>query len=133
MPSSAFWKSFSCLRVSLVIHHLEKIKKLGLLDITSKPINKRTKDHMFYKFNKNIFIDTEIPQTENRLSKIFHPAVRFVGITIITASVFMITDFQYFYNPSEVISNPFIPRLTIPLITLIISLVFERILFRKKK
>jgi len=121
------------LRVSLVIHHLEKIKKLGLLDITSKPINKRTKDHMFYKFNKNIFIDTEIPQTENRLSKIFHPAVRFAAIGIITASVFMITDFLRVVNPSDITSHTIIPILSLPLITLIISLVSERILFRKKK
>lgn len=121
------------LRVSLVIHHLEKIKKLGLLDITSKPINKRTKDHLFYKFNKNIFIDTEIPQTENRLSKIFHPAVRFVGIAIITASVFMITDFQYLYYPEDITKYPPFPLLSLSLITLVISLVFERILFRKKK
>ncbi len=44
------------LRVSIVVHHLKKMLKLGLLTVTSKPISSKTKDHNFYKIDKPSFV-----------------------------------------------------------------------------
>ncbi len=44
------------MRVSLVIHHLKKLEKLGILEITVKQIDGKGLDHRFFKINTQIFI-----------------------------------------------------------------------------
>ena len=44
------------MRVSLVIHHLKKLKALGLLEITNKQIIRKGEKHRFFKMNSDIFV-----------------------------------------------------------------------------
>ncbi len=41
---------------SLVVYHIHKLKKLGLLTVTVKPISKKTKNHNFYKIRNNVLL-----------------------------------------------------------------------------
>lgn len=44
------------INVSLVIHHLKKLEKLGILEITEKSLVKRGKNHRFFRMNPYIFV-----------------------------------------------------------------------------
>lgn len=68
------------MRVSLVIHHLKKLGELGLLDIEEKPISKRTKNHKFFKINKDIFLSFTEDKSGNKLSRIFTEVVKFASL-----------------------------------------------------
>lgn len=67
------------LRVSLVTHHIAKLKKLGLLEITNKPINKRTKDHQFYRIKTDVFISLTEEKYSKIIDKIFKNNVKFAA------------------------------------------------------
>lgn len=124
------------IRVSLVIHHLKKLGELGLLDITEKPISKRTKDHKFFKLSTDVFLSFTEDKEENKLKKLFKNNIKFTSIGIITGVVFMITDLQNFYNPTGVSHAVGLPLFVSPLCVLITCLIIERIMLsrrRKKK
>jgi len=44
------------MRVSLISHHLNKLIDLGLLNISEKPINKKTKNHRFFKTKHDAYL-----------------------------------------------------------------------------
>ena len=54
---------------NLVTHHLKKLKSLGLVNVTSKPISRKTKNHNFYKIRNDIFVD--LKPMEGKLKKVF--------------------------------------------------------------
>lgn len=71
------------MRVSLVSHHLKKLGKLGLLEITEKPISKKTKNHRYFKIKTNVFLDFQNKEnSEIRLKKIFKDIVKFACVGI---------------------------------------------------
>lgn len=123
------------LRVSLVTHHLQKLKDLGLLDITSKPISKRTKPHDFFRFKTDIFLNFSQDSTGEKLKRIFKDGVKFASIGIASATSFM---FDYSITPTDnyaigfVPDNPLEPWVVF-LGILVIGLVIERIYFGWKK
>jgi len=127
------------IRVSLVIHHLEKMQQLGLLEITEKKLVKRGKKHRFFKVNPYFFIS--LNQTKKQieegglLKRIFKSTVRFAVIGIAVVSVFIISDL-YNFNPSSPPMSGAISDMSIfifPLTILSIGLIIERFLSRKKR
>ena len=71
------------IRVSLVIHHLKKLRELGLLVITEKPISKRTKNHKYYTIKTDAFtiLFTE-DKTNNYIGfkKIIKNSIKFASV-----------------------------------------------------
>ncbi len=126
------------LRVSLVTHHLQKLKDLGLLDITSKPISKRTKNHDFFRFRTDVFLNFSEDTTGEKLKRIFKESVKFASIGIISLTSFLF-DFPSWFESNEnnyafpgEPSNPLEPWV-IFLVILVIGLALERIYFGLKK
>jgi len=123
------------LRVSLVTHHLQKLKDLGLLDITSKPISKRTKPHDFFRFKTDIFLNFSEDTTGGKLKRIFKESVKFASIGIASATSFLIdypTSRTDNYATGFVPDNPLEPWVVF-LTGIIIGLVIERLYFGWKK
>lgn len=123
------------LRVSLVTHHLQKLKDLGLLDITSKPISKRTKNHDFFRFKTDVFLNFSEDTTGEKLKRIFKETVKFASIGIISLTSFL---FDYSTNPTNNYAigfqadNPLEPWVAF-LAILVVGLAIERIYFGWKK
>ena len=69
------------LRVSLVIHHLQKLEELKLLDVVEKPISRRTKNHRFFRMSTDIFLGG-IGKTE--VKKIFKEGIKFSALSLFT-------------------------------------------------
>ncbi len=73
-------------RVSLVIHHLKKLRELGLLSITEKPISKRTKNHKYYKIKADaftiLFTKEDTIGSSIHLKKILKNSIKFASIGI---------------------------------------------------
>ncbi len=125
------------LRVSLVTHHLKKLIKLGLLDIVNQPISKRTKDHRFFRFRTDIFLNFTEDIDGNKLKRIFKDGVKFASIGIVAVTAFLVDYSSWFEltksnyaKPIE--SNPLEPWV-IFLALLVGGLVIERIYFGLKK
>jgi len=124
------------IRVSLVIHHLKKLEDLGLVEIEDKKIKRKGEKHRFFKINFDIFItldkNKEDIEKKGILTRIFKEGIKFAVIGILTFSVFMITDFKNIYNPEGVSYALTFPSYVMPLSVLVIGLIIERILSRKK-
>ncbi len=69
------------LRVSLVIHHLQKLEELKLLDVVEKPISRRTKNHRFFRMSTDIFLGG-IGKTE--VKEIFKDGIKFSALSLFT-------------------------------------------------
>ena len=112
------------MRVSLVIHHLKKLRALGLLQITNKKIVRKGSDHKYFKMIPNMFIilNKQNEQTKkNHLKRIFRSTVRFSAII---ASI----GFAAFYYEFLSIRTSETNSLAIPLIILLIGFVIHTIL-----
>lgn len=112
------------MRVSLVIHHLKKLRALGLLQITNKKIVRKGNDHKYFKIIPNMFItlNKQNEQTKkNHLKRIFRSTVRFSAII---ASI----GFAAFYYEFLSIRTSETNSLAIPLIILLIGFVIHTIL-----
>ena len=123
------------MRVSLVIHHLQKIIALGIVEIEEKPISKKTKNHRYFKLNADIYFSLTPDKDGNKLKRIFKNGVKFVGIGIAGLVSYLIT-----------MSNNVVPSKHLPpdnqnidaspviilLLVLIIGLIIERIYFQFK-
>ena len=66
--------------VNIVSDQIKNLRELGLLDIASKPITKRTKNHNFYRLRTDIFVSTK--KDTGRFTKIFKDGIRFLGIGV---------------------------------------------------
>ncbi len=120
------------MRVSLVIHHLKKLRALGLLQITNKKIVRKGNDHKYFKMIPNVFITLNKPNEQtkqNHLRRIFRGTVRFSAII---ASI----SFASFYYEFLSIRTSEMNSLTVPLTILLTGFVIHTILHsfpRKRK
>ena len=126
------------LRVSLVTHHLEKLVGLGLLDIVNKPISRKTKNHRFFRFKTDIFLDFTEDLDGNKLKRIFKDGVRFASIGIVAFTSFLFDYPSWFKSNESNYAEPFesnnpLVSWIIFLTILVIGLVIERIYIGIKK
>ena len=80
------------LKVSLVIHHLQKMQSIGLLEITNKKITRNGENHRFFRIPTGMLIlpneSKEI--IDNRFFKgIFKTGMKFVAIGIAAISTWV--------------------------------------------
>lgn len=79
------------LRVSLVVHHINKMKELGLVEYTLKKITKKGQKHKFLKISSDLFITVGKTQEEIKetglLKRIFRDGIKFtvIGFCAITS------------------------------------------------
>ena len=131
------------IRVSLVIHHLEKMQQLGLLEITEKKLVRKGKNHRFFKVNPNFFISVnqtkkEIEET-GLLKRIFKDTVKFTSIVISGFFAFMVTS-NLHHNAergwgvdNSLIGDEILLPIVVSLLVIVIGLIIERIYFQFKK
>ncbi len=132
------------LKVSLVIHHLQKMESIGLLEITNKKIARNGEMHRFFRIPTGMLIlPTESKEKVNNelFKKTFHSSIKFVVIGVAGAlswiygkSLQMQTGDSEFIDASEGISNTGESNLLVlPFLIIIIGLIIERIISFKKK
>jgi len=71
------------LKVSLVIHHLQKMESIGLLEITNKKIARNGEEHRFFRIPTGMLIvpnKSEEDTNNGFLKKIFKKGVKFAVI-----------------------------------------------------
>lgn len=79
------------MRVSLVIHHLKKLRELGLLEVKNKKIVKKGNEHRYYRVAPNLFVvanqTNEEIQEKGMLRKIFREGTKIfvIGIAVISS------------------------------------------------
>ena len=112
------------MRANLVIHHLKKLKALGLLQVTDKKIVRKGNDHKHFKIIPNIFVTlSEIEENkETRLKKIFKSTVKFRALIISFA-------FASIYHEFFSIKTSEITALTIPLAILLTGFIIHTIIY----
>jgi hypothetical protein len=129
------------LKVSLVIHHLQKMESIGLFEITNKKIARNGEDHRFFRIPTGMLIlpneSKEIEKNEF-LKKIFKNSIKFVSIGIasfITWSYLKLiestTKVQLQGGGKERLEIP--DPLVVALIVIIIGLCGELIYLKIKK
>jgi len=83
------------IRVSLVIHHLRKLEKLGLLEIVNKKIKRKGEKHRFFKMNSDIFVTLdktkEDIEKKGILKKIFREGLKFTVLGVSSLLAFFFT------------------------------------------
>lgn len=131
------------LRVSLVIHHLQKMEAIGLLKINNKKIVRKGEEHRFFRISQGMLIvpnESKEVINEGFFRGVFHSSVKFmvIGIASIFSGVFssFISFPKQGYDPSYPI--PLIPEvsyfpLTVSLTVIIFGLIIERIFRIKRK
>ena len=123
------------MRVSLVIHHLQKIIDLGIIEIEEKPISKKTKNHRYFKLNADIYFSLTPDKDGNKLKRIFKDGVKFVGIGIAGIVSYLVSNSQtstYLPPQSTLTENNVLSPVIVLLLVLIIGLIIERIYFQFK-
>jgi len=120
------------MRVSLVIHHLQKLEGLGILDIVEKPITRKTKNHRFFRMRTNIFLEF---LEDKKIKQVFKEGLKFasIGVAALISSTiphdfFSRDTWSGLNNVNEYSSE-------LPLMVITIGLVIERIhiYFKNKK
>lgn len=131
------------LRVNLVIHHLQKMESIGLLEISNKKIIKKGEEHRFFKIPSGMLIfpnESKENINDGFFKIVFHSSVKFVviGIASIFSGIFssFISLPKQEYDPSYPI--PLIPEvsyfpLIVSLTVIILGLAIERIFRIKRK
>lgn len=123
------------LQFSLISHHLKKMGEIGLLSINKKRISKNGQLHKYYKINSGIFLlpnHAKEEIEENRiLKKIFKKGIKFVCIGICSFFGYLLTNSVN--NSSELSFMHEDINLTIPFLIIILGLVIERIVSKKRK
>ena len=112
------------MRVSLVIHHLKKLKALGLLQVTDKKIVRKGNDHKHFKIIPNIFVTlNKIEENkEKRLKKIFKNTIKF---RVLIASFAFASIYHEFFSIKTSETN----TLAIPLTILLIGFIIHTIIY----
>lgn len=112
------------MRANLVIHHLKKLKALGLLQVTDKKIVRKGNNHKHFKIIPNIFMSFNKTEEnkENRLKKIFRNTVKFCALIISFA-------FASIYHEFFSIKTSEITSLTIPLTILLVGFIVHTIIY----
>ncbi|WP_067958259.1 winged helix-turn-helix domain-containing protein [Nitrosopumilus sp. Nsub] len=112
------------LRVSLVIHHLQKMESIGLVEITNKKITEKGEEHRFFRIPNGMLIapNESYEIKENGfLKKIFRDGIKFavIGISAFIASWIFPSD-AHLQGSTAV--EPIIPTASIPYLIIIIGL-----------
>lgn len=131
------------LRPNLVIHHLQKMESIELLEITNKKITRKGEEHRFFRIPHGMLI---IPNgakesiNDRLFKRVFKNNLKFVVIGIVSIFSGIISSFislpKQEHDPSYAI--PLIPEvsyfpLTVSLIVIIAGLIVDRIFIIKKK
>lgn len=133
------------LKVSLVIHHLQKMESIGLLEITNKKITRNGENHRFFRIPTGMLIlpneSKEI--TDNGFFKgIFKTSMKFVAIGITSLISFLALTPHRQNVGSVVLDIPEkdliekiseIDPLIFSLLIIIVGLIIERIFSKKRK
>lgn len=122
------------LRPNLVIHHLQKLEKLGLLEVSNKKIVRKGNDHKYYKIIPGVAIfpcETKETIEKKGILKFFRESINFIGIGIAASIGWLISQ------PSALEirrrgEDPINPWYVV-LVIIIAGLVIEIILLKKKK
>ena len=117
--------------VNTVSDNIKQMRELGLLEIKQKPINRKTKDHNFYRFKSDIFISA-MPK-KNDLKSFFKGALKLTSIGIAAIITFVLNSSIGFTDSENDDMLSFQSALFYPLIIIIISLCIERIFYNKKR
>lgn len=121
--------------VGLVVHHLQKIEKLGLVEINEKKIVRKGKEHRYFRMIPNIFVmpgkSIEEIKEQGILKKFFKTGVKYSVIGLAGIVSFFIIELHSAKNDLYFASqnNDF----TIPLLIVTSGLIMERILSKYKK
>jgi len=131
------------LKVSLVIHHLQKMESIGLLEITNKKIARNGEEHRFFRIPTGMLIvpnKSEEDTNSGFLKKIFKKGVKFAVIGGIALFVWINTtlhknsqvdDSEFIIG--DILDIPFYQESSFfPLLIIIIGLIVDRIISYKK-
>jgi len=132
------------LSLSLIKHHLDKMKKAGIVEISKISQTSRNQDMKHYTAKAGIFILPNEVSQKAKTSKTFQNSLkrimRFCGIGIAGIASWFITSFAYksgvqLMTPTEpkVIPETIFWSFVISLIVVIVGLITERILVVLKK
>jgi len=131
------------LRPNLVIHHLKKLKELGLLEITNKRIVKKGNEHRYFRINPNLFITPNHTKDEIEkkgiFQKIFKDGIKFIVIGVVSTVSYFLSFKEKVVDSDEYLPFSETPiannenSYTIPLIVLIIGLGLLYLLEKRKK
>lgn len=123
------------LRVSLVLHHLQKMEVIGLLEITNKQIIKNGEEHRFFRIPARILL---MPNTGNEeivrdrfLIKFFKSATKFAIIGLAAFTSWIVSESDNTIRTGS--SSSEIDPLLIPLLIIVVGLITERIVSSLKK
>lgn len=115
------------LKVSLVIHHLQKMEVIGLLEITKKKIAREGETHRFFKIPSGMLIfpkQSEEEVNNGVLKKIFKRGIKFAIIGFVA-----VFSWVYIQNSPTIYSeNVKDYNFTIPLAVILIGLLIEKII-----
>lgn len=82
------------LKVSLVIHHLQKMESINLLEITNKKIARNGEMHRFFKIRSGILIfpnESEGIKKNGFLKKVFKEGIKFAAVGFVGISSWLIS------------------------------------------
>lgn len=128
------------LRPNLVIHHLQKMKSIGLIEITKKKRIQNGGEHKFFRIPNGMLIvpNESRDSVENRIIKrTFKSSMKFVTIGI-AGGIVWLSNIVNYSNTKTVYPLPFgsdthIDPLIPALMVIIIGLSIERIISIKKR
>jgi DNA-binding transcriptional ArsR family regulator len=120
------------LRPNLVIHHLQKMKSIGLLEITNKKITRKGEEHRFFKIPSGVFIvpnESKNIKENGLLKRFFKDGIKFASIFAAGLFTWLIFRDDGMAFDSKSVSDNY----WIPLLIIIIGLLIERVLSSRKK
>lgn len=131
------------MRVSLVVHHLNKMKELGLIEYTLKKITKKGQKHTFLKINSDLFITINKTQEEIKetgfLKRVFRDGIKFFVVGFVSLFIWVnnlpqkVSDNQT-WNFVDALNYPFYNETVfLPLLVIIVALIVHKYFFRKKR
>jgi len=81
------------MRVNLVIHHLKKMKEIGIIEINHKKIIRKGKEHEYFRIVPGFLIlpneTKENTQKNKTLKKIFKEGIKYTIVLVATVSSFL--------------------------------------------
>ena len=129
------------LRVNLVVHHLQKMESIGLLEITNKKIIRKGEEHRFFRIPHGVLIvpnESKEATGDGFFKRLFKNGAKFTAIGVIGGAVWL-SDIASLLKTKEVYPVPFgesvqtdplIPALVVIIACLLIERTFS---FKKKK
>jgi len=128
--------------VSGIIHHLRKLEKLNLVDITHKPIVKKGIDRRVFRIKKGIHISTQTQEEAEKsgLSKrIFRESVKFTSLAGVAFLAWLqlkptINSKNDGFDYGDMLEISFYQESTfVPMLIIICGLIINTIFLYKKK